>query len=81
MGRHRHWRVVLGHPRSWWVLEVGHCQRWWEVVGSVHCSWGGVRHVGAGVGPSSPLVGGGGGLCSPLVWGRGGPCSSFVGAR
>jgi len=61
-------------------------------VGSVHCSWGGVHHVGAGAGPSSPLVGGGGGLCllfiwgrgrpwSPLVGGRDGPCSSFIGGR
>ena len=36
--------------------------------------------MGAGVGPSSPLVGGGG-SCSPLVWGRGGPCSPLVGGH
>jgi len=62
MGRRHRWRVVLGHPCSWWVLEVGHRRRWWEVVGGVCRSWGGVRRVGAGVGPSLPLVGGGGGL-------------------
>jgi len=50
-------------------------------VGGVRRLWGGVCHVGAGVGPSSLLVGGGGGLCSPLVWGHGGPCLSFVGGR
>jgi len=32
-------------------------------VGGVHRLWGGVHHVGAGVGLSSPLVGGGGGSC------------------
>jgi len=48
-------------------------------VGGVRRSWGGgVRHVGAGVGPSLPLVGGGG-SCSPLVWGCGGPCSPLIG--
>jgi len=63
-----------------------------KMVGGVRRSCGGVHHVGAGVGPSSPLVGGGGGSCLPLVWGhgglclplvggRGGPCSSFVGGR
>jgi len=46
MGRRHHWRVVLGRPCSWWVLEVGHHQRWWEVVGGVRRSWGGVRRVG-----------------------------------
>jgi len=34
--------------------------------------------VGAGAGPSSPLVGGGGGRCSPLACGAGPPCSWWV---
>jgi len=42
MGRPHRWRVVLGCPRSWWVLEVGRRRRWWEVfavrgVGGAPC--------------------------------------------
>jgi len=94
MGHRRHWRVVLARPCSWWVLEVGRRRRWWEVVGGVRCSWGGVRHVGAGVGLSSPLVGrwwvvfaiGMGSWWAVFVVRRGsvgadsGPLSLFVGA-
>ena len=86
MGHHHRWRVVLGCPCSWWVLEVGCCQRWWEVVGGVHHLWGGVHHVGlwwAMFIVHRGSVGADSGLLLSFMgagwWGGAGPCLPLVG--
>jgi len=91
MGRPRHWHVVLGRPRSWWVLEVGHRRRWWEVfavrgVGGVPCGCWCWAVLAVGRGRWVVFAVGMGSWWAVFVVRRGsvgadsGPLSSFVGA-